>query len=123
MAVLGLAQVHISVRDLQMQVGFYRDALGLPLVVDAGNAVFLDCGGTRLYFAQPESEEFRSNPLLYLGVDDIDAMVETLRGAGVTVRSDPHRIATLGGNDLWLAFFIDPEGNTVGLMEERPAAG
>ncbi len=121
-AITGLAQVHISVRDLERQVAFYRDVLGLPVVIDAGAMVFLDCGGTRLYLAVPESEEFRSNPLLYFSVDDIDGVLEVVRSADGTVRADPHVIHRTGDTELWLGFIDDAEGNAVGLMQERPAS-
>ena len=118
-AITGVAQVHISVRDLARQVAFYRDVLGLPVTIDAGTMVFLDCGGTRLYLAAPESEDFRSNPIIYFATDDIDAMLESVRSAGAPVKSEPHVIYSAGGVDLWLAFIADAEDNPVGLMEER----
>ena len=121
--ITGLAQIHISVRDLDGQVAFYRDVLGLPVIIDAGTMKFLDCGGTRLYLAAPESEEFRSNPLIYFATDDIDAMLERVRSAGAPVQSEPHVIYQHDGMDLWLAFFTDPEGNAVGLMEDRATPG
>ena len=43
------------------------------------------------------------------------------------ISSEPHVIFghdddTLGpaGTDEWMAFFVDPEGTTVGLVEQRP---
>ena len=67
--------------------------------------------------------------LHYLTVDDIDATVERLRGAGAPVETDPHVIFAheddaLGpaGTDEWMAFVRDSEGNLVGLVEQRPRA-
>ena len=58
---------------------------------------------------------------------DIDAAVERLRAGGATVETEPHVIfshedATLGpaGTDEWMAFVHDPDGNLVGLVEQRP---
>lgn len=119
--ITGVAQVHISVRDLQRQVSFYRGVLGLDVAVDAGPLVFLDAGGTRLYLSAPESEEQRSNPLLYFGVDDMDGMLERVRAADAAVAGEPHVIYSADGIDLWLAFIRDAEDNLVGLMQERPA--
>ena len=63
----------------------------------------------------------------YYGVDDIDATLDRLRAAGVTVEHEPHVIFgheddTLGpaGTDEWQAFVRDTEGNLVGLVEQRP---
>lgn len=119
--VTGLAQVHVSVRDLGAQVAFYRDVVGLPVVIDAGTMVFLAAGDTRLYLAAPEDESLRSNPLLYLSVDDIGGMVAQLADRGVAITSQPHVIHRTDAGELWLAFFTDPEGNVVGLMQEQPA--
>jgi methylmalonyl-CoA/ethylmalonyl-CoA epimerase len=64
--------------------------------------------------------------VLYLSVPDIEATVERLRSAGVTIESEPHVIFTheddtLGpaGTDEWQAFITDSEGNMVGLVEHR----
>src|SRR3712207_5271770 len=102
---------------LQRQVAFYRDALGLPVVIDAGSLVFLDAGGTRLYLSAPESEEQRSNPLLYFAVDDIDDMLAAVRATGAAVAGEPHVIYHSDGTDLWLAFIRDAEDNLVGFMQ------
>jgi predicted enzyme related to lactoylglutathione lyase len=120
--VTGVAQIHISVRDLQRMVAFYRDVLGLEVVIEAESAVFLDCGGTRLYLAVPESEEYRSNPLLYFAVDDIDGMVAAVKNKGATVRSEPHVVHRTPESELWLAFISDAEDHAVGLMEQRPTS-
>ena len=65
--------------------------------------------------------------LLYLAVDDVPTRIEELRADGVVVESEPHVIFshednTLGpaGTDEWQAFVKDTEGNTVGLVEQRP---
>jgi methylmalonyl-CoA/ethylmalonyl-CoA epimerase len=66
---------------------------------------------------------------VYLRVDDIDATVARLRDGGVEVSTEPHVIFghdddTLGpaGTDEWMAFVVDSEGNTVGLVEQRTRA-
>jgi predicted enzyme related to lactoylglutathione lyase len=65
--------------------------------------------------------------LHYYTVGDIDATVARLRTAGIEIESEPHVIFsheddTLGpaGTDAWMAFMRDSEGNTVGLVEQRP---
>ncbi|NUO34355.1 MAG: methylmalonyl-CoA epimerase, partial [Dermatophilaceae bacterium] len=102
----------------------YAALLGAePLAIfDPPGLVFFDVGGARLLL-----DVGAPSALIYLGVDDIDAMVERLRSAGVEVRSEPHVIFghdddTLGpvGTDEWMAFVVDSEGNLVGLVEQRP---
>jgi len=38
----------------------------------------------------------------------------------VTFDSGPHRIAKMDDHDLWMAFFKDPGGHTLAVMQEAP---
>ena len=119
-----LIQVAQRAEDLARATAFYADLLGAgPLATyDPPGLVFFDLGGVRLML-----EQGAPSAMLYLAVEDIDATVTRLRGAGVTVESEPHVIFgheddTLGppGTDEWQAFVRDSEGNLVGLVEQRP---
>ncbi|MEX2279747.1 MAG: hypothetical protein WEA76_06625 [Acidimicrobiia bacterium] len=64
--------------------------------------------------------------LLYLSTDDIDARVDSLRSAEVTIETEPHVIFRDEGGifgdrgvEEWMAFFRDSENNLVGLVERR----
>jgi catechol 2,3-dioxygenase-like lactoylglutathione lyase family enzyme len=120
-----LGQVHVSVSDVDRAVGFYRDTLGVPFLFQVpgqapGNGMaFFDLDGVRLYLGVPEDEAYRSQGMLYFRVDDLDEAVTTLRGRGVAFTSEPHLIAHMDDHDLWMAFCRDPDGNNLGLMEER----
>jgi len=35
-------------------------------------------------------------------------------------RGKPHLIAKMPDHDLWMAFFTDPDGHTLALMQEAP---
>ena len=120
-----LGQIHVSVSDIDRAVAFYRDTLGVPFLFQVpGQAMaFFDLDGVRLYLGVPEDEAYRSRGMLYFTVDDLDEAVETLRGRGVPIVTEPHLIAHMDDHDLWMAFAQDPDGNNLGLMEERrPAA-
>jgi methylmalonyl-CoA/ethylmalonyl-CoA epimerase len=121
-----LVQVALHADDLGRASAFYADLLGAAPVAsfDPPGLVFFDRGGVRLLL-----DRGAPSALLYHRVDDIDATVERLRLAGVSVESEPHVIFghdddTLGpaGTDEWMAFVTDPEGNLVGLVEQRPRA-
>ncbi len=111
--------------DLERASAFYADLLGVPprATYDPPGLVFFDLVGVRLML-----EHNAPSATLYLTVDDIDATIDRLRTAGVTVESEPHVIFThaddtLGpaGTDEWQAFVRDSEGNLVGLVEQRRA--
>jgi catechol 2,3-dioxygenase-like lactoylglutathione lyase family enzyme len=115
-----IGQIHISVRDLTPMVAFYRDVLGMNLLfeVPGQSMAFFDCGGVRLYFGTPESDEFRSNPLIYYNVSSLPEAYEALSDRGVAFTSEPHVVHRTDEMELWMADFRDPEGNAVLLMSE-----
>jgi catechol 2,3-dioxygenase-like lactoylglutathione lyase family enzyme len=115
-----IGQIHISVRDLKRMIGFYRDALGMTFLFEVPGQpmAFFDCGGIRLYLGKPENEEFRSNPLMYFKVPSISDAYEGLQARGVEFKSAPHVVHRTDQMELWLADFVDPEGNHHVLMSE-----
>lgn len=118
-----VAQVAVTVLDLDRAVGFYRDVLGLPLQLQAPRLAILDCAGMRLMLTLPEGEFTNNASVLYFDTDAIEDAHAALRAAGAAVEGDPHKVADFGGRELWMAFFRDSEGNVMALVEERvPAA-
>lgn len=117
----GLGQLHVSTDDLDASVRFYVAELGLPLLfhVPGQSMAFVQCGATRLYLGRPESEAFRSRPVVYLTVDDIEEAVSAATGRGVEFTDEPHVVHRTDESELWMAFTRDPDGNAVALMEER----
>lgn len=119
-----IGQIHVSVTDVGRSVAFYRDVLGMAFLFEVPGQpmAFFDCGGIRLYLGRPESPEFRSNPVLYFTVPDLSEAHAALQERGVVFRDEPHLVARMGETELWMAFFTDPDGNNIVLMQERPAA-
>ena len=124
MAVGPLAQVHISVTDLDRSVSFYRDTLGIPLLflVPGQPMAFLDSGQVRLYLGVPERPEFRTKVLVYFRVEDIEAEQARLAGLGCEFAGRPQLTHSDGTTELWLTVTTDPDGHHVALMEERPVS-
>jgi predicted enzyme related to lactoylglutathione lyase len=116
-----VAQIHVSVTDIDRSVAFYRDVLGIPLLfqVDGQPMAFFASGDVRLYLGVPESEEFASRCLLYFKVDDIDAEHARLVAADVAFIDKPHIVHRDSGTQLWMTGLKDPDGHNLVLMEER----
>jgi predicted enzyme related to lactoylglutathione lyase len=114
----GLAQVALTVTDLEAARAFYRDALGLQHLFDAGTMAFFDCGGVRLMIGRGEAGP-DGGTLVYLRVADVDGAVAALKARGAAIVQEPQLVAPMESCDLWLAFVKDPAGNRLGLMEER----
>jgi catechol 2,3-dioxygenase-like lactoylglutathione lyase family enzyme len=122
-----IGQIHVSVTDVDRAVGFYRDVLGISFLfrVPRQPMAFFDCDGVRLYLGKPESEEFRSNPVLYFRVEDIDEAHSALSSRGVEFTDSPHVVYRTEESELWMTAFKDPDGNNLVLMAERavPSSG
>ncbi|HEX2033533.1 MAG TPA: VOC family protein [Chloroflexota bacterium] len=117
-----IGQIAVTAHELDRAVAFYRDTLGLPLLMRFPHLAFFDCAGVRLMLGVPERPEFdHPASVIYYKVEDIQAAHQALSARGVVFRDQPHLIARLPDHELWMAFFEDTEGNTLGLMSEvRP---
>jgi methylmalonyl-CoA/ethylmalonyl-CoA epimerase len=114
-----IGQIAISTHDLPRAVAFYRDALGLEFLFEAGPLAFLTCGDVRIMLAVPENEEVdHPSSILYFRVEDIHAARAELSGRGVPFDDEPHLIARMPDHELWMTFFRDPDDNLHGLMSE-----
>jgi methylmalonyl-CoA/ethylmalonyl-CoA epimerase len=115
-----IGQIALEVRDLDRAVAFYRDTLGIPFLFQAPPGMaFFDCEGVRLLLGLPEGGEPKgSGSILYFRVEDIAAAHDALVERGTRFKVPPQEVARLADHDLWLAFFEDPEGNTLALMSE-----
>jgi len=119
--VTGIGQIAITVSDVDAALAFYRDILGLPFLFrPAPNLAFLDSGGIRLMLSTPQGAgSVGGNSILYFKVADIEHAFVSLLDLGAVGEREPHATAELSDHTLWLAFLRDPDGNLVGLMEER----
>jgi len=119
-----IGQASINVHDVEKAVAFYRDALGLRFLFQAGpKMAFFDCGGVRLMLAVPERPEFdHPGSVFYFKVADIQVVAATLQARGVHFEGPPHLLAAMPDHDLWMAFFRDVDGNLEALMSEVPRA-
>lgn len=118
-----IRQIAITVSDVAAALGFYRDILGLEFQFSAGpELAFLNAGGVRLMLTTPQGAgSVGYNSVLYFAVSDIEGTYAALTGAGATAERAPQRAATLPDHELWTSFVRDPDGNLVGLMEEKRA--
>ena len=65
-------------------------------------------------------ESIPKSSVIYFRCADIALAVRELEARGVTFSSKPHLIAKMDDHDLWMAFFTDPDGHTLALMQEAP---
>lgn len=116
-----IGQIAIVCQDVARAAAFYRDTLGLRHLFDAGPTLsFFDCGGVRLMLTTVERpEDDHAGSMLYFFVTGIEDVHRALSDNGVRFIDAPHVIARMPDHELWLTAFVDSEGNTMGIMEEK----
>jgi methylmalonyl-CoA/ethylmalonyl-CoA epimerase len=120
-ALARIGQIAFGVADVDRAETFYRDVLGLRRLYRFGTLTFFDCSGVRLMLEQIDTPDaIRRSAPLYFTVADIALAVRELEARGVTFLDPPHLIARMDDHDLWMAFFPDPDGNLLALMQEAP---
>lgn len=110
-----IGQIARTVKDIDAAKAWYRDVLGLALLIEAEGMAFFDAGGTRLYLQG--SEHAGPESILYFRVADIKATHADLVAKGVAFLQPPHAVHRhADGAEEWLAFFADPEERPLALM-------
>jgi catechol 2,3-dioxygenase-like lactoylglutathione lyase family enzyme len=119
----------LAVKDLERARRWYADKLGWKPDFEIPELVVYKVGDSRFsLFATPNAGTAK-NTVMNWNVDDLQAEVVRLRGRGVTfedydfgefktvdgVLSDP-----VGGKTAW---FKDPDGNTIGVLQAPPGQG
>jgi catechol 2,3-dioxygenase-like lactoylglutathione lyase family enzyme len=116
------ASVRYLVEDVQAAIDFYTGHFGFRLNTSAAPA-FADVvrGPLRLLLSGPSSSGVRATPddantagrnRIHLVIEDLDAEIDRLRGAGLAFRTDV--VSGPGGRQILLA---DPAGNLVELFQ------
>lgn len=116
--IAGVAYCVLYVADLERMIRFYTETLGLPVTErgtrfvafgGAGRPLALETGGPAITGPRDRA----TNPTVtQFAVVDIDRTVEQLRARGVAFEDEIRRGA-YGA----LAFFRDPEGNRLALLQ------
>src|SRR5690606_37828755 len=117
-----IGQVAITVSDVAAAKRFYAETLGLPPLFDAGpNLVFLRAGSVRLMLTTPQGAgEMRKTSVIYFRASGLPDFYAAVVAKGARPEREPQLAARLPDHELWIGFVRDPDGNLVGLMEERP---
>ncbi len=119
--VSALGQVAITVSDIEKALGFYRDILGLPFLFSPSTQLaFLRAGEIRVMLSTPQGAgQVGANSILYFSTSDIEKTHAAMIERGAVNERAPQLAAKMPDHELWLSFLRDPDGNLVGLMEEK----
>ena len=116
-----IGQIALPVSDVDRAEEFYQHKLGLRKLYRFGDLTFFDCAGVRLLLEKAHNPNaLNHGSPIYFSCTDIALMVRELRQRGVVFNGQPHLVAKMDDHDLWMAFFDDPDGHTLALMQEAP---
>jgi methylmalonyl-CoA/ethylmalonyl-CoA epimerase len=116
-----IGQIALTVSGIETALPFYRDVLGLDFLFSAGpNLAFLNAGSVRIMLTTPEAGFTPGlNSTLYFKTDNLEAAHQAVVARGADNEQGPQFVAKMPDHDLWMAFVRDPDGNLIGLMEEK----
>jgi predicted enzyme related to lactoylglutathione lyase len=116
-----IGQIAVTVSDVAKVLPFYRDTLGLPFLFSPSpNLAFLSAGSVRLMLSTPQGAGTPgANSILYFKVTNIVEAHAAMVEKGATSERAPQQTAKMPDHELWIGFLRDPDGNLVGLMEEK----
>jgi len=130
----GLFEAHLTVRDLERSIGFYRDTLGLPLaqVIPERQVAFFWVPNSEramlgLWCVGTAPMQMRLHIAFQTTLDDVIASVERLRAAGLTPLSgdgaptdEPIVLAWMPAASV---YFRDPDEHSlefIAMLPDRP---
>lgn len=114
-----------SVDDLAKAKTFYRDTLGLE-VVDRPEGLELEVGSSKVFIYPKPDHRPATFTILNFQVDDVEKAVDKLKSTGVrfeiydlpNIKTDERGIMS-GGDGPAMAWFKDPAGNILSVLQER----
>ena len=111
----GIKTVLHPVSDLEAAKPVYTALLGTPPQHDASYYVGFDVAGQHIGLVPGGGPQGMTSPVAYWHVSDIEAKLAEVTAAGAAVNEPPRDV---GGGRL-VATFTDPDGNVLGLVQDR----
>jgi predicted enzyme related to lactoylglutathione lyase len=111
----GIKTVLHPVSDLARAKAVYAALLGVPPQAESDYYVGFEAVGQHVGLLPGGGPQGMSCPVAYWEVSDIEAKLAEVTAAGATVKEPAHDV---GGGRL-VATVTDPDGNVLGLLEDR----
>ncbi|WP_026375670.1 VOC family protein [Aestuariibacter salexigens] len=120
-AIQRIGQIAITVSDVSQALGFYEGILGLTLLFQPSDELaFLQCDSVRIMLSTPQGAgEVGKNSITYFVTTAVESVYENAIHSGATPEREPQLTAKMSDHELWIGFIRDPDGNLIGLMEEK----
>ena len=111
----GIKTVLHPVSDLAAAKSMYTALLGVPPSADSSYYVGFESEGQHIGLVPNGGPQKLSSPVTYWHVTDIEAKLADVTAAGATVNEPPRDV----GGGRRVASFTDPDGNVLGLIQDR----
>jgi predicted enzyme related to lactoylglutathione lyase len=111
----GIKTVLHPVSDLEAAKAVYAALLGVPPQADSPQYVGFEAAGQQIGLVPSGGPQEMASPVAYWHVPDIEAKLAEVTAAGASVKEPPRDV---GGGRL-VATFTDPDGNVLGLLQDR----
>ena len=112
---LGIKTVLHPVADLATAKAVYTALLGVPPQTDGAYYVGFDVEGQHIGLVPGGGPQGMTSPVAFWHVPDIEATLAAVTAAGAAVKEPAHDV---GGGRL-IATVTDPDGNVLGLLQDR----
>ena len=111
----GVLTVLHPVSDLAAAKAVYTALLGVEPQSDSDYYVGYQAAGQQIGLVPGGGPQGMTTPVAYWHVPDIAAKLAEVTAAGATVNEEPRDV----GNGRLVATFTDPDGNVLGLLQDR----
>jgi predicted enzyme related to lactoylglutathione lyase len=111
----GIKTVLHPVSDVAKAKAVYAALLGVAPVADEAYYVGFEAAGQHIGLVPNGGPQGMASPVTYWHVADIEAKLAEVTAAGAVVKEPAHDV---GGGRL-VATFTDPDGNVLGLLQDR----
>ncbi len=111
----GIKTVLHPVSDLAAAKAVYTALLGIAPQADAPYYVGFDVEGQHIGLVPGGGPQGMTSPVAFWQVPDIEAKLAEVTAAGATVKEPAHEV----GPGRTVATFTDPDGNVLGLVQDR----
>ena len=114
-SVQGIKTVLHPVSDIDKAQAVYTALLGIEPQADSPYYVGFDVAGQHIGLVPGGGPQGLTSPVAYWHVDDIEAKLAEVTAAGATVKDSANDV---GGGRV-VASVIDPDGNVLGLIQDK----
>ena len=110
-----ITSIMLGVRDLPQALAFYKEKLGLTVIMQEPSLALLQCGGVMLGLSRGHvnlAPHVAGATEVVFGVESVRATYKALSAQGVIFMSEPRQATPTD----WVAHFKDPDGHILSIF-------